>query len=117
MVQQASARGGNVLGLEAVVADGPVLNWLFSITVDTAAHQEALLPVAQDFMHAVNKKQRDMGTYIPWIYLNYAWHDEEPYPHYGPDNTALLARVSAAYDPAGVFQKLRKTGFKLNGHH
>ncbi|EGX91693.1 FAD-binding, type 2 [Cordyceps militaris CM01] len=115
LVRHAAARGGNVLGLEAVVADGPKLNWLFSITVDTEAHQAALLPVAQAFMHTVNKKQRDLGTYVPWIYLNYAWRDEQPFPHYGAENTALLAAVSAAYDPDGVFQKLRKTGFKLSG--
>lgn len=117
MVKHAAPLGGNVLGLEAVVADGPKLNWLFSITVDTAEHQDAMLPIAQQFMHTVNKKQRDMGTWVPWIYLNYAWRDEEPYPHYGAENTALLASVSAAYDPEGVFQKQRKTGFKLNGHH
>ncbi|XWW99082.1 hypothetical protein V2A60_007087 [Cordyceps javanica] len=115
MVKHAAARGGNVLGLEEVVADGPKLSWLFSITVDTAANQEAMLPVAQAFVHTVNKKQRDMGTYVSWIYLNYAWRDEQPFPHYGAENTALLAAVSAAYDPTGVFQKLRKTGFKLHG--
>lgn len=117
MVRHAAARGGNVLGLESVVAEGPKLNWLFSITVDTEAHQETLLPLAQEFVHAVKKKQRDMGAFVPWIYLNYAWRDEEPYPHYGVDNKALLAAVSAEYDPTGVFQKLRKTGFKLNGNH
>ncbi|KAM0741159.1 hypothetical protein ACQRIT_004016 [Beauveria bassiana] len=117
MVRHAATRGGNVLGLEAVVADGPKLNWLFSITVDTEAHQRALLPIARSFVYTVNKKQRDMGTYEPWIYLNYAWRDEQPFPHYGAENTALLATVSAAYDPAGVFQKLRKTGFKLHIHH
>ncbi|KAM3540085.1 hypothetical protein ARSEF1564_007001 [Beauveria bassiana] len=117
MVRHAATRGGNVLGLEAVVADGPKLNWLFSITVDTEAHQRALLPIARSFVYTVNKKQRDMGTYEPWICLNYAWRDEQPFPHYGAENTALLAAVSAAYDPAGVFQKLRKTGFKLHPHH
>lgn len=113
MVSHAAKRGGNVLGLETVIADGPKLNWLFSLTVDTAEHQEALLPLAQDFIHTVNHKQRSLGTYVPWIYLNYAWAHEEPYPHYGAENTALLADVSAAYDPDSVFQKLRDTGFKL----
>ncbi|KAF1733462.1 putative FAD-linked oxidoreductase [Beauveria bassiana] len=70
MVRHAATRGGNVLGLEAVVADGPKLNWLFSITVDTEAHQRALLPIARSFVYTVNKKQRDMGTYEPWIYVS-----------------------------------------------
>ncbi|KAJ3484856.1 hypothetical protein NLG97_g6960 [Lecanicillium saksenae] len=75
-----------------------------------------MLPIAQQFMHTVNKKQRDLGNWIPWIYLNYAWRDEEPFPHYGAENRALLAAVSAKYDPQSVFQKLRKTGFKLGRH-
>ncbi|OAA53694.1 FAD-binding, type 2 [Cordyceps fumosorosea ARSEF 2679] len=115
MAAHAARQGGNVLGLDAVVADGPKINWLFSLTVDDPAHQEAMLPVAQEFMHTVNKKQRDMKTYEPWIFLNYAWRDQQPFTHYGARNRALLAAVSAVYDPRSVFQKLRKTGFKLDG--
>jgi len=39
MVKNSNKRGGNVLGLERVVANGPALMWLVVLTVDTADHQ------------------------------------------------------------------------------
>lgn len=113
MVDNSNRRGANIMGLERIVADGPALMWLVSLTVDTEGNQDAILPVAREFIDAINQKQMDLGTYVDWIYLNYAWEDEQPYPHYGTENRELLASVSRQYDPSGVFQKLRKTGFKL----
>ncbi|KAL3961098.1 hypothetical protein ACCO45_006215 [Purpureocillium lilacinum] len=114
MVKNSNKRGGNVLGLERVVANGPALMWLVVLTVDTADHQSTILPVAQKLVAAINERQRKQGTFIDWVYLNYAWGDEQPIKYYGAENLGLLHRVSRKYDPLGVFQKLRKTGFKLN---
>ncbi|KFY58765.1 hypothetical protein V496_05968 [Pseudogymnoascus sp. VKM F-4515 (FW-2607)] len=113
MVDNSVARGGNILGLERVVKDGPVLMWLVSLTVDTEENQNAILPIAREFIDAINKEEKEAGHWIDWVYLNYAWKDQKPYSHYGKDNIKLLHTVSKKYDHDGVFQKLRRTGFKL----
>lgn len=113
MVKNGERRGGNILGMEQLVKDGPSLMWLLSLTVDTEENQKIILPLARAFVDEINQKQKEMGTYLDWIYLNYAWEDEQPYPHYGEENLRLLRDVSSKYDPRGVFQTLRSTGFKL----
>jgi xanthine dehydrogenase iron-sulfur cluster and FAD-binding subunit A len=114
MVDNSDKRGGNILGLEPIVKDGPVLMWLVSLTVDTEANQEVILPIAREFVAAINQKEQAAGHFVDWIYLNYAWKDEKPYSHYGQDNLDLLSAVSRKYDPNGVFQKLRQTGFRFS---
>lgn len=113
MVQNSDKRGGNVLGLEPVIANGPVLMWLVSLTVDTEENQTIILPIVQEFIAAINQGLQDAGHFVDWIYLNYAWGDEKPYSHYGQANLDLLTAVSKKYDPNGVFLKLRQTGFKF----
>ncbi|KAJ6441455.1 MFS monocarboxylate transporter [Purpureocillium lavendulum] len=114
MVENGLKRGGNVLGLERIVADGPAQMWLVAVTVDTADHQAAILPVARQFVAAIKERQKKQQTYIDWVYLNYAWADEKPLSYYGTENLELLRRVSRKYDPTGLFQKTRKAGFKLD---
>lgn len=113
MVANGNKRGGNIMGMEPLVEGGPSLMWLLSLTVDTEEHQNAILPIARQFIDAINDKQREQNTFLNWIYLNYAWEDEAPFKHYGQKNIKLLHDVSRKYDPRGVFQKLRQTGFKL----
>lgn len=113
MVSNSKKRGGNILGLERIVKDGPALMWLVSLTVDTEENQKVILPIAREFVDAINKAEKEAGHWIDWIYLNYAWQDEKPYSYYGNENIELLRTVSHKYDYNGVFQKLRQTGFKL----
>ncbi|KFY08813.1 hypothetical protein V492_05891 [Pseudogymnoascus sp. VKM F-4246] len=113
MVDNSDKRGGNILGLERVVKDGPVLMWLVSLTVDTEENQNVILPIAREFIDAINKAEKKAGHWIDWIYLNYAWKDEKPYSHYGKENIKLLHTVSKKYDRNSVFQKLHQTGFRL----
>ncbi|KFY45267.1 hypothetical protein V494_01022 [Pseudogymnoascus sp. VKM F-4513 (FW-928)] len=113
MVDNSDKRGGNILGLERVVKDGPVLMWLLSLTVDTEENQKVILPIAREFIDAINKAEKKAGHWIDWIYLNYAWKDEKPYSHYGKENIKLLHTVSKKYDRNSVFQKLHQTGFRL----
>lgn len=114
MVQNSKKRGGNILGLEPLVAHGPILMWLVALTVDTEENQAIILPIAREFVAAINQKLQQAGRFVDWTYLNYAWADEKPYSHYGQANLELLRAVSHKYDPNGVFQKLRQTGFKFS---
>jgi hypothetical protein len=114
MVQNSDKRGGNILGLEPIVADGPVLMWLVALTVDTEENQAVILPIAHELVAAINQNLQEARRFVDWAYLNYAWGNEKPYSHYGQANLDLLAAVSHKYDPNGEFQKLRQTGFKFS---
>jgi xanthine dehydrogenase iron-sulfur cluster and FAD-binding subunit A len=114
MVQNSDKRGGNILGLEPLVTHGPILMWLVALTVDTEENQAIILPIARKFVAAINQNLQQAGRFVDWIYLNYAWGDEKPFSHYGQANLELLKAVSHRYDPNGVFQKLRQTGFQLD---
>lgn len=44
MVKHSAESGGNVLGLEEIVAKGPTIIWLLAVTVDTAESQDKIHP-------------------------------------------------------------------------
>jgi hypothetical protein len=77
-------------------------------------NQAVILPIAREFVAAINQNLQEVGCFVDWIYLNYAWGNEKPFSHYGQANLDLLTAVSQKYDPNGVFLKLRQTGFKFS---
>ncbi|KAJ0119661.1 FAD-dependent monooxygenase yanF [Diaporthe amygdali] len=113
MVKHSQTNGGNILGLEDVVADGPTTNWLIVLTCDTTELQDRMLPLAQEFRKEIDAYAKEIGVYKDWRYLNYAWVDQNPIASYGEKNVAFLKAVAKRVDPDGVFQKLRITGFKI----
>ncbi|KAJ4242876.1 hypothetical protein NW757_011771 [Fusarium falciforme] len=115
MVAHSRKAGGNVLGLEDVVADGPALNWLIAVTVDTAENQKKIAPLTLEYRNAINKYATSIGANKNWEYLNYALGDQNPIKHYGSESVRYLQAASKKYDPQRVFQKLRASGFKIPG--
>ncbi|KAH7464274.1 hypothetical protein FOMA001_g17461 [Fusarium oxysporum f. sp. matthiolae] len=113
MVSHARENGGNVLGLEDVTSDGPTLMWLIAVTVDTAENQEKIYPLTLEYRAAVNAYATAIGINKNWEYLNYALSDQNPLSHYGARNIQTMRRASKKYDPHGVFQRLRASGFKM----
>ncbi|KAH9228695.1 hypothetical protein K456DRAFT_57021 [Colletotrichum gloeosporioides 23] len=113
MVKHGLANGGNILGLEDVVADGPTSNWLLVLTCDTLELQDKMLPFILEFRKSIDAYAEFIGVFKDWRYLNYAWGDQNPIATYGEKNVAFLKDVAKRVDPDGVFQKLRTTGFKI----
>ncbi|KAM0498367.1 hypothetical protein D7B24_002336 [Verticillium nonalfalfae] len=113
IVNHSVRKGGNVLGLETIVKDGPVLMWLIALTVDTPANQEKILPICLQLRDAINAYADKTGSQKNWEFLNYSFSDQDPISRYGAKNIAHVKAASKKYDPKGVFQKLRRTGFKL----
>lgn len=113
MLNHGEANGGNVLGLQAYVDDGPTIMWLVAVTIDTAANQDKLLPLAIELRNAINEQNRADGTFKDFSYLNYSWKDQNPISTYGEENIALIKAAADKYDPQAVFQKLRRSGFKI----
>ncbi|KAI6778372.1 uncharacterized protein J7T54_000490 [Emericellopsis cladophorae] len=106
-------QGGNVLGLDATVVDGPVIMYNIVFTADTEETQAATLPTIFALNQAILAKADELGHNKHWQFLNYAHGSQDPISHYGADNIALMKAVSAKYDQGQVFQNLRQTGFKL----
>ncbi|KAL0764064.1 hypothetical protein CaCOL14_013391 [Colletotrichum acutatum] len=113
MVAHGDKRGGNVLGLGRVIADGPALMWLLALTVDTAENQELIWPLLLELERAINEFAVEEGLQEDWEFLNYSGLDQTPISHYGEETVHFMRNISLEYDPGRVFQDLRKTGFRI----
>ncbi|KAG8356549.1 hypothetical protein FVEN_g5708 [Fusarium venenatum] len=113
MVKHGQESGGDILGLDSIVADGPAINWLIVVTADTKEAQDMIDPFRQEFKSAVDSYATELGINKDWVYLNYAIGDQNPISHYGSDNIGIIRSASKKYDPSGVFQHLRRSGFKI----
>lgn len=112
-VDISNENGGNVMGLDGLVADGPLAAWLFSVTVTEEDDQPAVLALAEEFVGKLEEYADSLGANKNWHYLNYAYKTQNPIAGYGDEAIAKIKAASAAYDPEGVFQKLRHSGFKI----
>lgn len=112
-VDISNEKGGNVMGLDDLVADGPLAAWLFSVTVTEEDDQPAVLALAEEFVGKLEEHADSLGANKNWHYLNYAYKTQNPIAGYGEKAIAKIKAASAAYDPEGVFQELRHSGFKI----
>lgn len=113
IVDVMNARGGNIMGLDAVVADGPGNMYNIVFTVDTAENQEVVLPMIFQMNADIQAKADELGQNKHWEFLNYAHGNQDPLAKYGAENIALMKSVSEKYDAGQVFQQLRRTGFHI----
>lgn len=115
IVEHSLERGGNVLGLEHVVSpDEPsALMWLIAVTCDTEENQAKIHPLSVEYRDAVDAYATELGINKGWRFLNYALGDQDPIASYGEESVAFVRAAAQKYDPEGVFQKLRGSGFKI----
>ena len=73
------------------------------------------------FQSAGDSMIRDLSAYAEsiskdneFIYLDYAFENQNPLKSYGLENVEKLKAVSEKYDPRGVFQTLVPGGFKIS---
>jgi hypothetical protein len=113
MVSHSQTNGGNSLGLESRVARGNGINWQINIGINSAENAAIILPLMQQMYHEVDNYAASLDASWDWIYLNYAFGTQDPISSTGPETINRLRAVSQKYDPEGVFQKLRSSGFKI----
>ncbi|CAG9950719.1 unnamed protein product [Clonostachys rosea f. rosea IK726] len=113
MAKHAEDAGGNVLGLTELTKDGPTIMWMIMCTVDTPENQEKIHPLTLEFRESIIAYGKEIGAHKDYIYLNYALGDQDVIASYGAENVKFLKKTAKRYDPHGVFQKLRRSGFKL----
>lgn len=112
-INHSELQGGNVLGLEPLVKDGATQMWLFTMQVYNAEDEAKAIPIAQEFLKEVDDYATSIDANLNWRYLNYAYKDQDPIAFYGDDAISTIKAAASKYDPDGVFQKLRHSGFKL----
>jgi hypothetical protein len=114
LVLHGDLNGGNTMGLEEHVdSDGDGINWLQMVGVNSAENLAAITPLVLDVYRAVNEYADSLDANWNWNYINYAGGTQDPLGSTGERTESLLVEVAAKYDPEGVFQRLRSSGFKL----
>lgn len=111
LLEVAERKGGNSLGLDP--ANGPLVNFLLTVTWDDPADDALVTAKAQELYERSEAAAAEMGVQEDYLYLNYAAEWQDPIAGYGADVVARLQATSKKYDPRGVFQKQVPGGFKL----
>lgn len=75
-------------------------------------------PIMREACRAVIEEAENVakrnGTYLPFVYSNYASRDQDPLASYGAENVKKLKEIAQKYDPDGVFQRLQYDGWLLS---
>jgi hypothetical protein len=105
--------GGNVMGLDYWTQKGNGILFLAELGLQGAENEEKAFPIMREWTDAVESYARELGVGWGWKYLNYAGWEQDPLSTIGPDALRKLRAASRKYDPDGVFQTLRGSGFKI----
>ncbi|RWA09907.1 hypothetical protein EKO27_g5217 [Xylaria grammica] len=115
MVSHAAANGGNILGLDQRLKEGNGVLLNTALGLSGAENEAAALPLMREWLNSVDEFARKEDLSLDWRYLNYANGDQDPIASYGREAVEQMRAVAAKYDPEGVFQELRMSGFKIPG--
>ncbi|EHK96786.1 putative Cytokinin dehydrogenase 1 [Glarea lozoyensis 74030] len=99
---RSNAKGGNVLGLDAV-KDNALL-WLITAAVQTEEQLAIITPYISELSAASNAYAKAKGGAVDWVYLNYADGSQNPLASYGAKNVKFMKDVAKKYDPKAIFQ-------------
>ena len=112
--------GGNVMGLDYWMSrqdrGGSGILFLAELSVQGSENEDKALPIMKEWTNLVEAYAKKLGVAWGWKYLNYAGSGQDPLAlsSVGPDAFKKLAVASKKYDPNSVFQRLRRSGFKLS---
>ncbi|KAH8203819.1 hypothetical protein TruAng_001996 [Truncatella angustata] len=109
----AHGKGLNALGLEDEIATGPGIMSSITMQMATPELEAIMYTLALKCQTDIEEYAASMNGLWEWRYLNYADLTYDPIASYGKESVEKLREVSHQYDPKGVFQYLRKSGFKI----
>lgn len=79
------------------------------------AHQDALFESAgAELIDRIRDYAENIGADCPYLYLDYAYDNQDPLASYGAENVEKMKAAAAKYDPSEVFQHLVPGGFKIS---
>ncbi|KIA75980.1 hypothetical protein HK57_00223 [Aspergillus ustus] len=105
------AGGGGALGLEP--EDGPFIASIISTAWEDAADDELVLTFNREVVASINEQNSELGLDHPFVYMNDAGPDQDPYASYGEASLERLRRIQRAVDEDGVLRNQLAHGFDL----
>lgn len=103
--------GHNSLGIDP--EEGPLVLLLLYASWKDSNDDERVLGETKANLEAIVKAAKETGKGSKYVYMNYAYPDQDPISSYGEEQKRKLQEVSKKYDPEGYFQKAVHGGFKL----
>jgi hypothetical protein len=116
MVRAAKERGGSALGIES---EGPLtgeplnpshteailthLVVLLTFGWSLASDDEVMNAFADRWLEQSKNAAKKLSLLHPWVYINYAKENQNPFTGYGEKNRKRLESVQRSVDPTGVF--------------
>lgn len=88
---------------------------LLTVLWENADDDDRMNAFAQVWVKKSTATTKDTGKHHPWLYINYASTDQDPFLSYGEANLQKLRRIQREIDPQGVFtsEGLCRGYFKL----
>ncbi|KAF7540345.1 hypothetical protein G7054_g1500 [Neopestalotiopsis clavispora] len=111
-VQNSTARGGNMMGLEQVRSDSVLA--VVAVEGNTPGFHDTAFPILSVAVQELEDFAKQVNGHVGFRYLNYADGSQDPLASYGADNIRKMKAAAAKYDPNGVFQKRVPGGFKIS---
>ena len=102
--------GGNSLGL---TPDKPLIICAIAATWEQVQDDSQVIKTTKTLFTNIDDEAKRQGVHNSYVYMNYAWEGQKVIDGYGELSKAELKRVSARFDPNGLFQKAVPGGFKL----
>lgn len=112
VIENAGRDGGNVTGLAGT---RPFILYNSEPRWSNARDNTRVSIGINKAFQRMSVEARRLGTNHEYRYSNYASEYQDPISSYGVGPNEFLCKVSRKYDPDGILQTLRSSGFNLSG--
>jgi hypothetical protein len=103
--------GPNTFNLDP--AKAPYIFYAVTMEWSDPSDDGRVLVVAKRIVDKGVAEANRLGLSEKYLYMNYAWIDQNVFAGYGGSDVDRLVKVHKKYDPAGVFTVLQPGYFKL----
>lgn len=88
---------------------------LLTVLWENSTDDNAMNTFVSRWVERATRSTHELGKYHPWLYINYASKDQDPFSGYGERNLQRLRDIQRTVDPTGVFSStgLCRGYFKL----
>ncbi|KAJ4355543.1 uncharacterized protein N0V89_003560 [Didymosphaeria variabile] len=93
-------RGGNALGIDE---DSPLIISLLSLIWSDAADDSTMNDFSDRVISRIQAAAVANDADHPYVYVNYAKFDQDPFAGYGEENRQQLIEIQNEVDPEGIF--------------
>lgn len=76
--------------------------------------EEIVREACRTIVDTAERVAKKNGTYLPFLYSNYASRDQDPLPTFGKENFLKLKDIAQKYDSNSVFQTLQNGGWLVS---